>query len=239
LKWRFFTSITVSFNAYHTLWITSRYPYFEDTQQYIVNDLFELNEQDVIVDCGAYTGDSLDLFCAAYPNLKKIIAFEPIFNNYKILQQTASRMSIPVMSILKAVGDDNYETLMSGHVGTSVSILKKGERISEKIIVCKLDDEIADENPTLIKFDVEGFEMPALKGAVNLIRKNHPILMVCIYHLIEDLWTIPHYILDLYSDYHLFVRKYTSTPWELVLYAVPSDRLIELPKYTASHNENY
>jgi hypothetical protein len=27
LKWRFFTSITVSFNAYHTLWITSFYFY--------------------------------------------------------------------------------------------------------------------------------------------------------------------------------------------------------------------
>jgi FkbM family methyltransferase len=213
-----------------------RCPYFEDTQQYIVNDLYELNEQDVIVDCGAYTGDSVKLYCDAYPDLKKIIAFEPVADNYKCLVETISQMTVPVIPIQKAVGDDNYETYISGHNGTSVSILKHDENITEKITVCCLDDEIGNERPTLIKFDVEGFELPALKGAAKLIKKKHPILVISLYHLIEDLWTIPEYVLNLYPDYHLFIRKYTSTPWELILYAVPPNRLIEMPDYAACND---
>ena len=74
--------------------------------------------------------------------------------------------------------------------------------------------------------DVEGSELSALRGGQETIKKHRPILAVCLYHKGEDLYEIPLYLRDLLSDYHYFIRKYSQHPFELVLYAVPSERLL-------------
>lgn len=73
----------------------------------------------------------------------------------------------------------------------------------------------------MIKMDIEGSEMNALKGAEISITKYHPILAVCVYHKKEDLITIPQYIKSLYAGYKLYLRAYSRYCRELVLYAIP------------------
>ncbi len=68
--------------------------------------------------------------------------------------------------------------------------------------------------------DVEGSEMNALIGASKTIRRDHPRLAICIYHKEIDFIKLSSYILQLYPEYKLYIRHYTSYIWETVLYAI-------------------
>lgn len=61
----------------------------------------------------------------------------------------------------------------------------------------------------------------ALKGARRVIQENNPILAICIYHKLEDYYTIPLIIKEINPEYELFIRHYTDMDWETVCYAIP------------------
>jgi hypothetical protein len=68
--------------------------------------------------------------------------------------------------------------------------------------------------------DIEGAEQAALKGAENLIREQRPKLAICVYHTPQAIWEIPEIIMKINPDYKLFLRHYSITEAETVLYAI-------------------
>ena len=74
--------------------------------------------------------------------------------------------------------------------------------------------------PTFIKMDIEGYELKALIGAKESIRKYRPRLAVCVYHKAEDIFDVSKCILDIHNDYKLYFRSYHMASTEAVLYAV-------------------
>ncbi len=102
---------------------------------------------------------------------------------------------------------------------------EEAEKIHEdhvlKVPVVKLDDVLAEERITFIKMDIEGSELPALKGAESIIRSQKPKLAISVYHKREDIWEIPEYILNIREDYKLYFRHYCYwATGETVMYAV-------------------
>jgi hypothetical protein len=89
----------------------------------------------------------------------------------------------------------------------------------------RLDDLLAEERPTYIKMDIEGFELEALAGAQRIIGTHHPILAICSYHKQNDLWDVPLAIYDLWPGYQFFLRLHEPDGWQLVTYAVPPERI--------------
>ena len=83
-----------------------------------------------------------------------------------------------------------------------------------------MDDVLIDSNPTFIKMDIEGAEYKALKGAERVIRKCHPKLAISVYHKPEDIFDIPSLILEYNSDYRFYLRHYSLTSSETILYVV-------------------
>jgi len=79
--------------------------------------------------------------------------------------------------------------------------------------------------PTFIKIDIEGFEPQCLAGGRNVISKHHPVIAVCIYHEQDHLWSILLQLNDYYPHYHFSLCPHLAEGWDLVLYAVPKDRL--------------
>ena len=67
--------------------------------------------------------------------------------------------------------------------------------------------------------DIEGSELPALKGAVNIIKRNKPKLAICIYHSDSDMIDIAEWIHTVVPEYRLFVRQHSWEITETVLYA--------------------
>lgn len=91
---------------------------------------------------------------------------------------------------------------------------------AEKVFeTCMLDDVFEDTKIDFIKMDIEGAEYAALTGAERCIRRNHPILAVCVYHKKDDLFTIPKLILQFNGNYKLYLRHYSDNQTETVIYA--------------------
>ena len=85
----------------------------------------------------------------------------------------------------------------------------------------KIDDLIGGESVNFIKMDIEGSELPALRGATETIQRNLPTLAICAYHKADDLITIPQFIKSLHDGYKFYLRKHTRiAETELVLYGV-------------------
>ena len=98
---------------------------------------------------------------------------------------------------------------------TSAIILSR----SLKADVQKLDSAVK-EDPALIKMDIEGSEKDALIGASNTIQRVKPKLAIAAYHYATDLWRLVDVIRDINPGYKFYLRHYSETGLESVIYAV-------------------
>ena len=73
--------------------------------------------------------------------------------------------------------------------------------------------------------DIEGAEYKALLGAEKTIKKYKPKLAICIYHKPEDVWEIPWLIHQFNPNYKFYLRHYSLTSPETVLYAIDESDL--------------
>ena len=76
---------------------------------------------------------------------------------------------------------------------------------------------------SFIKMDIEGAEKEALQGSEKIIKKFLPVMAICVYHKLEDLFAVWR-IIEYYANdrYRFYLRQYRFGDSETVLYAVPS-----------------
>lgn len=199
--------------------------------QYMPTDIYSKIEGEYIVDCGAYDGDTMRSFFYALGKWSSYIAVDADpYNIEKIKASICSDLPTHLQKktqiVHAAVSNETGEvSFCAGNRTASYvedSILTRNKTISVPLI--RLDDVI-DTPVSLIKMDVEGFELRALQGAERLIQNNQPLLAICGYHQQSDLWEIPLYMKMVYPNYHIFLRNYVGII-EYVFYAVPKDRLL-------------
>ena len=58
------------------------------------NDLIKFEDGEIMIDCGAYDGDSVLEFIRHCPNYSKVYAFEPDNDNFKKLQHNVSKHNV-------------------------------------------------------------------------------------------------------------------------------------------------
>jgi FkbM family methyltransferase len=192
---------------------------------YFRDDLFKLSKNEVLVDCGAFDGDTLRLFLDESGNkFDRVIAFEPDPSNFAKLSELVSRLPEDVRQRITlhqaATGEINEKLMMDVGIGPS-SYIGSGDLQVDSFA---LDSLLNDVPITFIKMDIEGSELATLKGAEKLIRKNSPILTISAYHRQSDLWDIPILIHSLNPDYAFHLRPHMLEAWDLVCYAVPGNR---------------
>ncbi len=93
-----------------------------------------------------------------------------------------------------------------------------GENGDTEIEVAAIDD-VLDRKANYIKMDIEGAELEALKGAQKQLEQGAQ-LAVSLYHKSRDIWEIPEYIKSINPAYNFYLRHYTNSIFETVLYAV-------------------
>jgi hypothetical protein len=140
-------------------------------------------------------------------------------------EEIAKNITIQQLAVAERSGRVAFAAL--GSVRSAV--VEGGEKTVPATAIGELDMV-----PTLIKMDVEGFELPALKGASRVLRNNRPVLAISLYHHASDLWTIPNFLKALVPEYSLHLRRYAEDCWELVLYAIPLSRLVGTSSKLAS-----
>ena len=69
--------------------------------------------------------------------------------------------------------------------------------------------------------DLEGWELKALAGAKKHILEDHPKLAIAVYHHPSDFWRVFEFVISLRQDYKIFLRHYTESWTETIMYFVP------------------
>lgn len=175
------------------------------------------SKKEIFVDAGAFDGmDSKHFATWCQGHYEKIYAFEPDANNCRRVKKNLSD-SENVFIFEKGVWCENGTLRFQSDVRENCAMSENG---NIEVGVVALDEEMVDVPVTFIKMDVEGSELQALNGARRLISKNRPKLAICVYHKPEDIIEIPLKILSFHPDYKLYLRHYSYTDTETVLYAV-------------------
>lgn len=189
------------------------------------DDIYSLmgEEPEVIVDAGAYNGDTLREAIGYFKNLKLAHALEPDKRNFKKLARFRDEYNGPVEIIAHNVAawDRDAEGVFSGsgNRNSSISATSSYEKREEVTVLSRIDTLISDK-VDYVKYDVEGAEKEALFGTEKLIRRDHPMLLVSLYHRSEDIFSIINYLKDEYPFYRFFLRRTPSIPaWEIALIA--------------------
>lgn len=183
-------------------------------------DIIPACKEEVFVDLGAFTGDTIKDFIEIYgDHYKKIYAYEMTKQSMQELKENLK--NIPrIIYKQKAVADElGMGSIKIHEISTSSNQLEITE-VGE-LEVTSLDDDI-NEKITILKMDIEGSELKALKGAENHILKDKPKLLLSIYHGYEELLTLWEYLEKLNLSYHYYLRYYGGPifPTEIVLFAV-------------------
>lgn len=140
-------------------------------------------EGGIWIDAGANIGNHTIPFAF---KADKVIAFEPIPQNFRTLQfnllkySIANGRSLPVATLMIGVGDKR--TVMNAKLGGTGQNCQwiLGEDGPESGIHVRTIDSIipSDEDVRVIKLDVEGMERPALAGAWKTITRCKPELFI-------------------------------------------------------------
>lgn len=165
---------------------------------YFITEETPINDQDIVVDCGAAEG--LFSYLASF-HAKQVYAVEPIPSWHCSMERTFENIK-------------NVEILKYG-VGHKKTIVKMTDdemcsRISNEgnleICIDTLDSLFAGKQVTFLKADVEGFEFPMLLGAENLIRQNRPKIAITVYHDGNDFIEMQQFLKNIHSDYQFKTR---------------------------------
>jgi FkbM family methyltransferase len=198
----------------------------EESGEYFPLDLVSFSGDDVFVDAGAFDGDSLEAFIEAVSGkYSYAVAYEPDPENYRKLRARIDGPLAGHQSRLsarqQAVSDGPGLVPFLADQGMSSRFGPEGVLVESVALDSLMEEEII---PTYMKFDVEGFEPLAIKGAAGTITRHSPTLAVCVYHKQDHLWSLPLAVHDLNPDYRYHLRPYGFI-WDEVCYAIPRRKL--------------
>jgi FkbM family methyltransferase len=189
-----------------------------DGGQYCPQDLPPWAASLRLIDCGAYTGDSLEDFTRAGYGIEAAVCLEPDERNYAALAATVRRLGVAAMA-LPCAAHASAQVLRFSAEGAGSSHL--GDTGGAVVQALAIDDAFAGFAPNLIKMDIEGAEPQALEGAMRTLTTHRPGLAISIYHQPEHLWTIPLMLAERLADYEFYLRAHSHNTFDVVLYARP------------------
>lgn len=197
--------------------------------KYITDAISIKPEQgDIVLDCGACWGDTALFFAHEIGKSGHVYSFEFIPDNINIFN---TNISLERNSYLK-----NKITLVTCPLdeitGKEVSYDDKGPgsrifsdhspAVSKATTICINDffKQYRLEKVDFIKMDIEGAELPALKGALDVIQQFRPKLAISIYHSLDDFTGIVKYIESLNLEYEFYLKHGSIHHEETILFAV-------------------
>jgi FkbM family methyltransferase len=170
---------------------------------------------EVFVDAGGYDGDTTEEFCRRYPGYRKVLLFEPSERNMRAAKaRLAGYRDISFHA--EALSDRPGAMTFDAGAG-SASAVTSGP--GETVRVTTLDLAVA-EPVSLIKMDLEGWELKALAGCERHVRDDRPRLAIAVYHHAADFRDVWRYVRSIRPDYRVYLRHYTQGWSETVMFFV-------------------
>jgi len=194
-------------------------------EQYRHTEIAEANVRagDVVVDGGAFWGDTALWLADQCAPDGHVIAFEADARNLPVLEanlrlnpEAGERVEVR----LEALWHAQTRLNLSG-AGAAASV-DAGAGAGPGTPAVSLDalrraGTIGDVD--FIKLDIEGAEVNALRGASELISERAPRLAIAVYHRADDLLTIPRLLDELAPDYRFAITHRSLHQFDTVLFA--------------------
>jgi FkbM family methyltransferase len=201
---------------------------------YFEPEIISLTDDEIFVDTGAFIGDTIQQFITFQSEqtkntrYKKIIALEPDSENFMKLENRIKENNWQNVFCYKngAWNEQKNLTFSEGlDCGSTICVenCNTHTQVTSRVTVIEantLDNIIGEDKATFIKMDIEGAELNAIQGCVSVLVRDKPKLVISVYHKKEDIYVIPLLLEQLVPSYHFYLRHYTDTAADTVLYAV-------------------
>ena len=186
-------------------------------EQYF-EDFLNLTKGEIFVDAGGFDGDTTEEFCKRCPDYGKVLFFEPSIDNLskaRIRLKGLRDIQFLDMGLSDVAGVLSFDP----DVGSASAVNESG---SHQICVTTLDMQV-QEAVSLIKMDLEGWELKALAGSRKHIAEDHPKLAIAVYHHSSDFWKVFDFVMQNRNDYSVYLRHYTEGWSETVMYFISTE----------------
>jgi FkbM family methyltransferase len=185
---------------------------YEDELELLFQDSADVEY--TLLDCGANYGYWSVLVSSAPYGSHKAIAVEPSSQNFSKLANNAAINGNRFELMKCAIGAARGTARLSGTKHEAFSIAGGADADGEEVPVIALDDlldggKISPDEKFLVKLDVEGVEIEAIKGSTRLLQRDTAIL--CEEHGNDRNHSVSRYILE-------------QTPLKLIVYDPRSGR---------------
>lgn len=189
--------------------------------QYRLKGICEPLLGDWVIEGGGFQGDTTLWFSDRVGPEGKVLAFEPFEENYKILIENVQKNNIKnVIPVPKALHRKSGMFSMTGRDGGATLTMGNSSKLIEAISIDEYVYLLNCPRIDFIKMDIEGTEVEALMGGIETIRAFLPKLAISIYHKGTDILDLLEFIKNINQQYKLFIRHYSNTIGETVMYAV-------------------
>lgn len=187
--------------------------------QYFDLPQLRLGSEEIFVDVGCFDCGTVQKFIELTDGrYRHIYSFEPDKASYAHCRNISRNKQYQRFTLSDKGLWSEKTTLHFSNDGTALS--KISETAACVVETTTLDSALEGEEVTMIKMDIEGAELEALKGCENIIRNRKPTLAISVYHRSSDFVDIPAYILSLVPEYKLYYRHYSLYKYETILYAM-------------------
>lgn len=188
-------------------------------EQYNIKNIFEVKDDAIVFDIGAYRGDTAYYFSKNCNKDAQIYCFEPDNNAFEILKNVCKKYNLDNTKQYNILFLDRQKKINFTNMG-NLTVEKEAITVDDFILannITRLD---------FIKMDVEGAEKTILEGGKNAIKTLRPALAIAIYHggdlFFEDFITVPTLIKNITPNYKYFLRSFIPWGGEVILYCIPN-----------------
>ena len=138
---------------------------------------------DIFVDVGANIGVHAIAAARIVGPHGQVIAVEPNSENCRLLLLAADRNEFLNITLIPSVLSDEGEwTWFGSHIGSNGGVLPNdAEAIASgfgSVVPVRKLDEVAPDNTTLIKIDVEGAEISVLRSGLQTLERDRPSIVM-------------------------------------------------------------
>jgi FkbM family methyltransferase len=174
------------------------------------SDNIAMSNSDIVIDCGAAEGLFTFIVSAT---ARKVFAIEPVPIFVRALEQNFRDVSNVTI----------YPCAVAHRVTTSA--MSNDEILSRlspagalEVQVTTIDHLFPNDNISLLKADLEGFEFPMLLGAEKTISRCRPKLALTVYHPQNNVLEIMDFLLALHPDYKFATKGISESGHPVLLH---------------------
>ncbi len=188
---------------------------------YFLENRCEPRPNDIVIDAGAFIGDTSIWFADRIGRDGKVYSFEILPSHVGLIQKNIEKNHLQdIVRVFETGLWDSNAPIFATQAGYDSKCSEEEGDI--RINAVTLDSFVQQENVTkvdFIKMDIEGAELSALRGGAATVKKFKPRMAISIYHSPYDIMAIPVFIKSLVPEYKLYLSHKCPYPTDIILFA--------------------